>query len=163
MQPDNHRHRCGRVPAKSRLCFVTSLPNSPKARKSRASTGTRAARSSQQARPTHAPEYGPTKVCRVFCWVGRLIRHAGDLRSKLLAHGGPIFSLRWNKEGTLLVTASVDQSAIVWQADTGDARQIFRFHTGLILAVLYCALKYVCSALPRCVLEKRLDLCQLLH
>ena len=37
-------------------------------------------------------------------------------------HVGPIFSLKWNKKGELLLTGGVDKQAIVWDIRTGEAR-----------------------------------------
>ena len=45
-------------------------------------------------------------------------------------HVGPIFSVRWNKSGTLLTTGGVDKSSVVWDVTTAEARQTFPFHQG---------------------------------
>jgi transducin (beta)-like 1 len=45
-------------------------------------------------------------------------------------HLGPIFSLKWNKKGNLLLSGSVDNTAILWDAETGEVRQHFEFHSG---------------------------------
>lgn len=50
-------------------------------------------------------------------------------------HQGPIFSLKWNRKGELLLTGGVDKSAIVWDIRTGEARQSFTFHQGPTLDV----------------------------
>lgn len=57
----------------------------------------------------------------------------GDLQNRLVGHSGPIFSLKWNKSGELLVTSSVDGSAVVWEPHTGLRRQTFSFHSGMII------------------------------
>ena len=54
----------------------------------------------------------------------------GTLRFTLEKHDGPIFSLKWNKSGNLLLTGSVDKSAIIWDSATGEPRQQFEFHAG---------------------------------
>jgi transducin (beta)-like 1 len=48
----------------------------------------------------------------------------------LKKHKGPIFSLKWNQKGDLLLSGSVDRTAIIWDAKTGDVKQQFEFHTG---------------------------------
>ncbi len=55
---------------------------------------------------------------------------AGELRNTLAAHKGPIFSLKWNRKGTLLLSGSVDKTAIIWDGRTGEVKQQFEFHTG---------------------------------
>lgn len=55
---------------------------------------------------------------------------AGALKLKLQRHNGPIFSLKWSKKGDMLLSGSVDKTAIVWDAKTGDVKQQFEFHSG---------------------------------
>jgi transducin (beta)-like 1 len=45
-------------------------------------------------------------------------------------HTGPIFALKWNRKGDVLLTGSVDKSAIVWDPSSGEVRQQFEFHSG---------------------------------
>ena len=45
-------------------------------------------------------------------------------------HKGPIFSLKWNKKGDLLLSGSVDKTAIIWNPKTGSPLQVFEFHVG---------------------------------
>jgi transducin (beta)-like 1 len=56
---------------------------------------------------------------------------AGELKQILNAHKGPIFSLKWNKRGDLLLSGSVDKTAIIWDGRTGEVKQQFEFHSGL--------------------------------
>lgn len=55
---------------------------------------------------------------------------AGELKNSLNKHKGPIFSLKWNKKGDCLLSGSVDKTAIIWDAKTGDVKQQFEYHTG---------------------------------
>lgn len=55
---------------------------------------------------------------------------AGELKNTLNKHKGPIFSLKWNKKGDCLLSGSVDKTAIIWDAKTGDVKQQFEYHTG---------------------------------
>ncbi len=55
---------------------------------------------------------------------------AGELKNTLNNHKGPIFSLKWNKKGDLLLSGSVDKTAIVWDGTSGEVKQQFEFHTG---------------------------------
>ncbi|KAG8466521.1 hypothetical protein KFE25_007900 [Diacronema lutheri] len=52
-----------------------------------------------------------------------------------VSHVGPIFALKWNHSCTLLLSGSVDKTAIVWDAATGAVRQQFRLHTAPMLDV----------------------------
>ncbi len=54
----------------------------------------------------------------------------GKLKQTLDKHQGPIFALKWNKKGDLLLSGSVDKTAIVWDAKSGEPKQSFDFHTG---------------------------------
>jgi transducin (beta)-like 1 len=48
---------------------------------------------------------------------------------------GPVFSLKWNRTGSLLLTGSVDKTAVVWDTKTGDVMQQFQFHAAPTLDV----------------------------
>ena len=61
----------------------------------------------------------------------RIWNRNGNLKYTSLKHSGPIFSLKWNKLGDLLLTGSVDKTSIVWDASTGECRQQFEFHAGI--------------------------------
>ena len=59
----------------------------------------------------------------------RLWTKSGELKFKLEKHDGAILCLKWNKSGDLIATGSTDKSAIVWDINTGEARQDFHFHS----------------------------------
>lgn len=61
---------------------------------------------------------------------------AGQLKNTLNRHKGPIFSLKWNKSGNYLLSGSVDKTAIIWDAKTGEVKQQFEFHSGVALSPL---------------------------
>eukprot|EP00039_Didymoeca_costata_P001260 m.51107 g.51107 ORF g.51107 m.51107 type:complete len:534 (+) comp10710_c0_seq1:180-1781(+) len=67
--------------------------------------------------------------------IARIWTKTGALRNRLIGHGGPIFSLKWNSRGDYLVTSSSDCSAIVWDAEVGQIKQKFSFHTAPCLDV----------------------------
>ena len=48
---------------------------------------------------------------------------------------GPIFALKWNKKGSLILSAGVDNTTIIWDATTGRSRQQFAFHSAPALDV----------------------------
>mmetsp|Transcript_49274 Transcript_49274/g.112924 ORF Transcript_49274/g.112924 Transcript_49274/m.112924 type:complete len:397 (-) Transcript_49274:360-1550(-) len=50
-------------------------------------------------------------------------------------HEGPIFALKWNKNSTRILSGSVDKTAIVWDAVTGQALQTWRLHKAPTLDV----------------------------
>ena len=63
--------------------------------------------------------------------LARVWHKSGEVRNINKKHVGPIFSLKWNKTGALLLSGGVDKTAIVWDAVTGEARQTFAFHQGI--------------------------------
>ena len=81
---------------------------------------------------------------------------AGELRNTLCAHKGPIFSLKWNRKGTLLLSGSVDKTAIIWDGRTGEVKQQFEFHTG---APLFFADAHLLCVRPGEALQWRQWLC----
>ncbi len=74
-------------------------------------------------------------VCSAECAVPRL---AGALQKTLNKHTAPIFSLKWNRKGNLLLSGSVDKTAIIWDTKSGDMKQEFQFHNGGTLEA-HCA------------------------
>ena len=61
---------------------------------------------------------------------------AGICQISMSGHAGPVFALKWNKKGDLLLSGSVDKTVIVWNARAGQLKQQFSFHTGTFLAQL---------------------------
>lgn len=43
-------------------------------------------------------------------------------------HTGPIFSLKWNMKGDLILSGSADKSTVVWDPETGEMKQQFQLH-----------------------------------
>ena len=62
--------------------------------------------------------------------LGRIWSKTGELLSTFDYHQGPIFSLKWNSNGTALLSGGVDKKVFVWNAMTGDVIQRFECHTG---------------------------------
>ena len=60
--------------------------------------------------------------------LARIWDSKGNLKITLNRHKGPIFSLKWNKNGEYLLSGSVDKSAIIWDK-MGQFKQQFEFHT----------------------------------
>ena len=50
-------------------------------------------------------------------------------------HGGPVRALAVLADGRSAISGSFDQSAILWDLDTGTARAVLRFHDGAVNAV----------------------------
>lgn len=59
----------------------------------------------------------------------------GHLVSTLGQHKGPIFALKWNKKGNYILSAGVDKTTIIWDAQTGQCNQQFSFHSAPALDV----------------------------
>lgn len=70
----------------------------------------------------------------VSCNLWKKMSWPGELKNTLNKHKGPIFSLKWNKKGDSILTGSVDKTAIVWDAKSGDWKQQFEFHSGIALS-----------------------------
>eukprot|EP01052_Picozoa_sp_SAG31_P010703 SAG31_NODE_594_length_13670_cov_2.624642_5_plen_497_part_00 len=67
--------------------------------------------------------------------LGRVWSKDGTLVTTLRAHKGPIFSLKWNKRGNYLLSGSVDKTAIIWDAVSGQVKQQFSCQDGATLDV----------------------------
>ncbi|XP_023330153.1 F-box-like/WD repeat-containing protein TBL1XR1-A [Eurytemora carolleeae] len=59
----------------------------------------------------------------------RIWTTTGKLEKTLGQHKGPIFALKWNKNGKYILSAGVDRTTIIWDASTGSCRQQFAFHS----------------------------------
>ncbi|KXN70092.1 WD40 repeat-like protein [Conidiobolus coronatus NRRL 28638] len=59
----------------------------------------------------------------------RIWTNSGDLKFVLDKHTGPIFSLKWNKKENLLITASADNTIIVWDTTNGEMKYQLKNHT----------------------------------
>jgi transducin (beta)-like 1 len=79
-----------------------------------------------------------TDACRdagAYDGQARIWNEQGKLVMTLSKHKGPVFSLKWNRTGSLLLSGSVDHTAIVWDTKTGDVQQQFHFHSAPTLDV----------------------------
>ncbi|KAI7869054.1 WD40-repeat-containing domain protein [Spinellus fusiger] len=65
----------------------------------------------------------------------RIWTQKGQLRLVMSQHRGPIFSLKWNRKGDLVLSGSADTTTIVWDPETGDIKHQFSMHTLAILDV----------------------------
>lgn len=54
---------------------------------------------------------------------------AGNLEHVVSEHTAPVFTLRWNKRGDLLITGSADKGTKVLDANTWRVKQTFTPHT----------------------------------
>ncbi|KAL2499622.1 WD-40 repeat family protein [Abeliophyllum distichum] len=59
----------------------------------------------------------------------------GELKSTLSKHKGPIFGLKWNKNGEYILTGSCDRTAIVWDVKNEELKQQFELHSGPVLDI----------------------------
>lgn len=59
----------------------------------------------------------------------------GRLANLLGQHKGPIFALKWNKRGNYILSAGVDKTTIIWDAQSGESKQQFPFHQAPALDV----------------------------
>ncbi|XP_038049958.1 F-box-like/WD repeat-containing protein TBL1XR1 [Patiria miniata] len=81
----------------------------------------------------------------------------GRLVSTLGQHKGPIFALKWNKKGNYILSAGVDKTTIIWDAQSGECKQQFPFHSAPALDVDWCS--NVCFA--SCSTDQCIHVCKL--
>lgn len=89
----------------------------------------------------------PESVLCGDTWGGAFL-FQGKLVMTLQRHKGPVFSLKWNRTGSMLLSGSVDKTAIVWDTKTGDVVQQFEFHKAPTLDVDWCVPLCVCGCMP---------------
>ena len=58
----------------------------------------------------------------------RIWTQKGQLRFVMAQHRGPIFSLKWNMKGDLVLSGSADTTTIIWDPETGEMKQQFEYH-----------------------------------
>ena len=61
---------------------------------------------------------------------------ASPAGAEMRGHGGPVRALAVLTGGGSAVSGSFDQSAILWDLGTGEAKSVLRFHEGAVNAVL---------------------------
>ncbi|VDP51480.1 unnamed protein product [Schistosoma curassoni] len=86
----------------------------------------------------------------IYAWSCRLATTLGQ-------HKGPIFALKWNKKGNYILTAGVDKTTIIWEAQTGRIAQQFAFHVAPTLDVDWQSLDSFAS----CSTDTNIHVCQL--
>lgn len=71
------------------------------------------------------------------CYDGtaRLWTNKGELRFVLGHHVGPVFTVQFSPDGTSLLTGSSDKKIILWNANTGEMKQVFSHHKSHVLDV----------------------------
>jgi transducin (beta)-like 1 len=65
----------------------------------------------------------------------RIWSTTGNLVSDLKGHNGPIFALKWNRNGKYILSAGVDKTTIIWDAANAEIKQQFNFHEAPALDV----------------------------
>ncbi|KAL6073861.1 Transducin (beta)-like 1 X-linked receptor 1, variant 2 [Balamuthia mandrillaris] len=105
----------------------------------------------------YSPTEGTLLATGSYDGLARIWTSAGVLKNTLNKHKGPIFSLKWNKSGTSLLSGSVDKTAIIWDAKTGDVKQQFEFHSAPTLDVDWK--NDICFA--TCSTDKMIYVCEL--
>ena len=58
-------------------------------------------------------------------------------QAQLRGHGGPVRALAVSSDGTRLVSASFDTTAIAWLLTSGTAEKVLRFHEGAVNAAAF--------------------------
>lgn len=83
----------------------------------------------------------------------------GHLSNTLGQHKGPIFALKWNKRGNYILSAGVDKTTIIWNAQTGESTQQFSFHNAPALDVDW----QTNSSFASCSTDQQIHVCRLGH
>lgn len=69
-------------------------------------------------------------------------------------HKGPIFSLKWNMKGDLVLSGSADTTTIIWDPETGEMKQQFEYHTRkkkrYIFYYMVIVSHFICRGYSRC-------------
>lgn len=78
-------------------------------------------------------------------------------------HKGPIFSLKWNKKGDLILSGSADTTTIVWDAETGEMKQQFEFHSRKIIILVNDKVLITFSSHFGCRLGRQQNICIVFH
>ena len=63
------------------------------------------------------------------------INAAPVLRMALVGHTGPVNAASWSPDGLFIITASDDQTARIWNAESGEVLHILRAHTAAVNSV----------------------------
>jgi len=87
----------------------------------------------------------------------RIWTTAGVLEGTLGQHKGPIFALKWNKNGKYILSAGVDRTTIIWDASNGKCKQQFAFHSAPALDVDWKSEESFAS----CSTDMQIHVCQL--
>jgi hypothetical protein len=81
----------------------------------------------------------------LVCWRGSVALTAGTLEQVINEHTAPVFTLRWNKRGDLVITGSADKGTKVLDAHTWQVKQTFTPHSSKDCQCMP-AWMYACSA-----------------
>jgi transducin (beta)-like 1 len=68
----------------------------------------------------------------------RIWTQKGQLRFVMAQHRGPIFSLKWNMKGDLVLSGSADTTTVVWDPETGEMKQQFELHGCKYIYITHC-------------------------
>jgi transducin (beta)-like 1 len=77
--------------------------------------------------------------------VARVWSDNGELQQTLSKHKGPIFSLKWNKSGSLLLSGGVDKTVVAWDASSSEPKQVFEDHSGMFGSFLPAIKDKLCT------------------
>jgi cytochrome c len=81
---------------------------------------------------------GSTSTARLLlCALPLLLLVQMPALAQLRGHGGPVRALAVSPDGTRLISASFDTTAITWSLASGTAEKVLRFHEGAVNAVVF--------------------------
>ncbi|KAJ3124293.1 hypothetical protein HK100_011293 [Physocladia obscura] len=63
----------------------------------------------------------------------KIWQKSGELKHTLARHTSTVFTLKFNRKGDLLGSASADSTVMIWDTVSGDLRQQFQCHEGAVL------------------------------
>lgn len=89
--------------------------------------------------------------------IARIWTPSGDLHLVLSMHQRGIVTLRWNPQGTQLLTASLDNTVCLWSLNSGRVQQSWTAHSDAVLDVDWRDDSFFVSA----SMDKNIHLCQL--
>ncbi len=94
--------------------------------------------SGERNKDVTAASWSPDGACLATgCYDGivRLWDNMGAPERILAEHQGPVFSVKWNKAGTLILTAGHDTRTLVWDAQSGELKMSAKNHSLPIMDV----------------------------
>jgi transducin (beta)-like 1 len=91
--------------------------------------------------------------------VARVWSEHGVVLHELHEHTGPVFSIKWSKDGNYLLSGSYDRRSVVWDARSGVVSHIFTVHQAPVLDVDWKDSNVFATSSS----DRKIHVCELVH